>query len=120
MTSVLAEVWSQRKWRMGSLSSNRLEIRRDAIKEIKSTIDLAEEVRSNQVNLWFGQDGNDYAFQANYLKVWREMVEGVRKSADYAQGKDIEITIEYKMQEPRKHCMIDTAKFQQQKISSIS
>jgi xylose isomerase len=49
--------------------------------------------------LWMGQDGFDYSFQADYGQLWDWTLEAMTQVADHAPG--VEISIEYKPNEPR-------------------
>ena len=51
------------------------------------------------MTLWLGQDGFDYSFQADYLRLWDETAEALRIIA--AHNPAIDISIEYKPNEPR-------------------
>ncbi|MCD6318633.1 sugar phosphate isomerase/epimerase [Candidatus Aerophobetes bacterium] len=103
---ILPELWSSAKWGRGSFTSNDEKIRREAIDQVKRSMDLAKEINCNLVNLWFGQDGYDYCFQADYIKAWDRIIDGLIECADYLP--DVKIAIEYKIKEPRTHCYVGT------------
>ncbi len=100
------DLWTQAKWKNGSLTSIDPKTRRAAIAEVKKVMDWAQEAGCRYVDVWPGQDGYDYYFQADYQKTWEWMVEGMRECADHR--KDVEVLIEYKMKEPRTHIFINT------------
>ncbi len=100
------DLWTQAKWKNGSLTSIDPKTRHAAIAEVKKVMDWAKEAGCKYVNVWPGQDGYDYYFQADYQKTWEWMVEGIRECADHR--KDVEVLIEYKMKEPRTHIFINT------------
>lgn len=104
---MIPDLWAQAKWSKGSFTSYDEDIREEARKEVKSTIDMAEEVDCNKINLWFGQDGNDYSFQLDYEWAWEQLALGLTDCAEY--NSDMDICIEYKLKEPRRHCMVDSA-----------
>jgi xylose isomerase len=105
--TVIAEIYKQPKWAMGSFTSNDPQIRKSAISEVKKAIDWANALHCKTLDLWFGQDGYDYAFQIDYARAWDRIVEGVAECADY--DRSMKICIEYKMKEPRTHMLIGTA-----------
>lgn len=100
------DLWTQAKWGRGSFAAADEETRRAAVDEVKKVMNWAAEVGCSYVDVWPGQDGYDYYFQADYQKTWQWMVEGIRECADHR--KDVEVLIEYKMKEPRTHIFIST------------
>ena len=100
------DLWTQAKWKMGSFTAVDENIRRSAVDEVKKVMDWAVEVGCAYVDVWPGQDGYDYYFQADYQEAWQWLVEGIRECADYR--KDIKVLIEYKMKEPRTHIFVST------------
>ncbi len=101
---LIPEIWANPKWGWGTLTSNDPGIRRDAIERIKVAMDLAKKTGCNQVSPWFGHDGWDYVFQADYAKVWDYLIDGVTECAEYLP--DVKIALEYKMKEPRTHAFM--------------
>ena len=106
VSMIIPELWSSAKWGLGSFTANDQKIRQDAIDNVKKSMELAQESGCNLVSPWFGQDGYDYCFQADYIKSWDRIVEGVISCADYLP--EVEIAVEYKIKEPRTHCFIGT------------
>jgi xylose isomerase len=53
------------------------------------------------MTLWLGQDGFDYAFQADYARLWADEIAGIREVAEH--DPDCLISIEYKPNEPRSY-----------------
>lgn len=104
---VVPDLWTQGKWGIGSFTSKDSKIRDEAIREVKKTIDMALALNCNKIDLWFGQDGYDYSFQANFPLAWKQLIEGVQECADY--NPKINICIEYKLKEPRTHLFINSA-----------
>jgi xylose isomerase len=98
---------SGKRWRFGTLSAADEAVRRDAIALAKETIDFAEAVGAQMVNLWLGQDGFDYPFQVDYTAQWERMVKGVRECADYQPN--IRLCLEFKPREPRNRALLDSA-----------
>jgi sugar phosphate isomerase/epimerase len=94
-----------KQWRYGTFSSADAQVRREAVRVAKETIDFAEAVGAGTVNCWLGQDGFDYPFQADYTEQWENMVNGVRACADYKPS--IRFSLEFKPREPRNRSLLD-------------
>lgn len=93
------ELWSDRKWRFGTISSSDKKIRKKCIKIVKQTMDLAVELKAKSVLLWPAQDGFDYVFQVDYDKAWGYMIESLNEIGSY--NKNVKIAIEAKQKDPR-------------------
>ena len=106
VSMIIPELWSSAKWGQGSFAANDRKIRQDAIENVKKSMELAKESGCDLVSPWFGQDGYDYCFQADYIKSWDRIVEGLISCADYLP--EVKIAVEYKIKEPRTHCFIGT------------
>lgn len=107
VTTIIADLWARRQWQNGSLSNPDAKIRSLAKDEIRRSMDWAADLGSETVSVWFGQDGYDYVFQADYQRAWRWLVEGMSECARHNSG--INLAIEYKIKEPRTHCFVATA-----------
>lgn len=106
-SSVLPQVFGDRRWQHGSIAASDAETRKAAMELIKKNIDFnARLIGSPSVNLWLGQDGFDYPLQTDYGKQWDWLIKGVRELADY--NPDIRLTLEGKIREPRNRCLVDT------------
>ena len=99
------EIWSDRKWKYGTLSTNNKKIRKEAIKTVKHTIDLAVELDAYSVLVWPGHDGFDYVFQADYRRAWDNLVESFNEIGEY--NSNVKIAIEYKQKDPRAKSYIE-------------
>lgn len=106
VTCVTPDIWASAKWGRGSLASNDPAVRRDAINEVKKSMEWARQMDCKVVDLWFGQDGYDYPFQADYLSAWNRLIEGTIECAEHLP--DVNLVVEYKPKEPRAHCFIGT------------
>lgn len=104
---VVPDLWTQAKWGKGSLASNNPSIRRAAIQEIKKSMDWAEGLGCGYIDVWPGQDGFDYPFQANFPDAWKYLRDGIAECSVY--NKKVRILVEYKLKEPRTHCFINSA-----------
>jgi sugar phosphate isomerase/epimerase len=106
VTCVTPDIWASGKWGWGSFTSNNPQIRKDAIQEVMKSMEWARQLDCKVIDLWFGQDGYDYPFQADYPHVWDLLIEGVKECADHVPV--VNIVIEYKPKEPSTHCFIAT------------
>ncbi len=103
---VAVDLWTQAKWGKGSLTAQDPKTRKAAVAEIKKAMDWAAYVNCPYIDVWPGQDGYDYYFQADYIKAWDWMVQGIKEVSDYRN--DVKVLIEYKPKEPRNHCFLST------------
>lgn len=106
VTCVTPDIWASSKWGWGSFASNDPQIRRQAIQEVKKSMEWAKQLDCEVIDLWFGQDGYDYPFQADYQVAWERIIEGTIECAEYLP--EIKLVLEYKPKEPRTHCFIAT------------
>ena len=106
VTCVTPDIWASSKWGWGSFTANDPAIRRAAIQEVKKSMEWAKQLNCEVIDLWFGQDGYDYPFQADYAAVWDRLIEGTQECAEYLP--EIKLVLEYKPKEPRTHCFIGT------------
>lgn len=97
---LVINLWDK-KWGWGSLTNKSAGLREDAISRACECVEIAKLMGIDTVSIWFGHDGVDYAFQADYFKAWDNLVEGLQKIAGY--DKDMKIAVEYKIREPRIH-----------------
>ena len=93
------DIWSDPKFRYGSISSSDKNIRREAIEITKRNIDLAVELDAYSLLLWPAHDGFDYVFQTNYSKAWDYMLESLNELGSY--NPEVKIAIEPKQKDPR-------------------
>ena len=91
----------------GTFSSEDPKVRRFTVGVVKECMDIAVELGTDKVLLWFGQDGYDYHFEMDYVTRWGRLVEGLRECAQYR--KDVRICIEYKAREPKLHQLVNSA-----------
>jgi len=104
LTSILANTFGDRKYKLGSITHTDKKLRSKAIDICKKSVDLAIEMECPAVCLWLGSDGYDYSFQIDYVKHWNTLRESITEIANY--NKDIKICLEYKLKEPRKYMTI--------------
>lgn len=99
LVSIIPDHFGQQKWGCGAFASRNPEIRREAAKHTKEMMDIAGDFHCEVISLWPGQDGYDYFFQSDYMAEREWFEEGVKECCNYR--KDVRISIEYKMKEPR-------------------
>jgi len=91
--------YTETEFRIGAFTHPDREIRRAAIDLTKEGIDVLARMGGRIMTLWMGQDGFDYAFQADYSKAWDDMVAALQEVADH--NPDLMIAMEYKPNDPR-------------------
>ena len=92
------------KWRTGSFASAEPAIRADAIRDLKSSMDLAAELGANMVTCCPLIDGHNYPFQVDYVDQWHWLVEAVREGAQHRP--DVRLSMEFKINEARNYCLL--------------
>jgi xylose isomerase len=102
--AVLPNTWGE-AFVKGSLGNADPKIRRSAIDLVKSAMDLAGELDCPYIGQWPGQDGWDYYFDVNYMKIYEWWVQGMQELADY--NPELKLGIEPKPFEPRSYSFID-------------
>ena len=101
------DLWTQAKWGKGSLAAPDAPTRQAAVDEIKKALDWAAEIGCPYIDVWPGEDGFDYCFQADYQEAWKWLHDGLAVCADHNPA--VKILVEYKPREPRTHCFDSTA-----------
>jgi xylose isomerase len=104
---LVPDLWTQAKWGRGSLAAPDAPTRQAGIDEVRKVMDWAAELGCPFVDVWPGQDGFDYCFQADYIEAWKWMREGLAACIDH--NKQVRVLVEYKLREPRTHCFVNSA-----------
>lgn len=91
-------------FKLGAFTHPDEAVRREAIDLTRAGIDAAREAGSNLMTIWLGQDGFDYAFQADYDRMWQHEIDGIREVCEH--DPDCLISIEYKPNEPRSYSLL--------------
>jgi xylose isomerase len=94
-------------FRIGAFTNPDPKTRRAAIDLTKRGLDSLAAAGGRLMTLWMGQDGFDYSFQADYRQLWDYTIEAVREVADHIPS--IDISIEYKPNEPRAFSLMPNA-----------
>jgi xylose isomerase len=105
--SILPDHFSQKRWGRGAFTSLDPAIRGQALEETMIAAELARKLGCPLVNLWPGQDGYDYPFQADFRQARRWLVDAIRAAA--AAFPDLRFSLEYKPKEPRTHSFMARA-----------
>ncbi len=91
--------YSDPGFKKGALAHPDQGIRAKALDLTLRGIDALAEAGGNLMTLWLGQDGFDYAFQADYLRMWDDVAAALQVIT--AHNPQVDISIEYKPNEPR-------------------
>jgi xylose isomerase len=101
LVSIIPDQFASRVWSRGAFTAKDAQVRAQAIAETKEMMDIAAELGCDLINIWNGQDGYDYPFQADYIQERDWLVEGIRDCAQHRA--DVRLSLEYKLKEPRTH-----------------
>jgi sugar phosphate isomerase/epimerase len=104
---LVPDLWTQAKWGKGSLAAPDAPTRAAAVEEIRKVMDWAAELDCPYVDVWPGQDGYDYSFQADYQEAWKWLRDGL--AACERHNPKVKVLVEYKLKEPRTHCFVSSA-----------
>jgi xylose isomerase len=86
-------------FKLGAFTHPDETVRRAAIDITKRGLDSLARADGSLMTLWMGQDGFDYSFQVDYGRIWDQTIAAIREVADHNTA--IDISIEYKPNEPR-------------------
>lgn len=106
VVSIATDIFGQEQWKKGSFSNPDPGIRRAAVDHGKEVMALTEELGSDLLTIWPGQDGHDYLFQSDYVAARRWFIEGIQELCDYKP--QMRVGLEYKIKEPRTHSLVST------------
>jgi sugar phosphate isomerase/epimerase len=107
LVSIIPDHFASHVYRVGAFTAKDSRVRARAVADTKAMMDIASELGCDLINVWNGQDGYDYPFQADYLQERDWLVEGIRDCARH-RG-DVRVSLEYKLKEPRNRSYIGTA-----------
>jgi xylose isomerase len=103
---IAPNLWGGVDFVNGTLGAADAKVRAKALDLVKKTMDIAANVDCPYINIWPGQDGFDYYFQTDYLKLYDWWVEGMQAAADH--NPEIKLGLEPKPFEPRSYSFINT------------
>lgn len=89
---------------LGAFTNPDRAVRQKAIDLTRRGIDCAARLGTDQLTLWMGQDGFDYAFQMDYARAWDDTVAALTELADH--DPQIDLALEYKPNEPRAYALM--------------
>ncbi len=104
LNSVAMRYYSDPQFKLGAFTHPDPKVRRAAIDMTKKGIDSLAEMGGSLLTLWLGQDGFDYAFQADYARLWDDTIGALAELAGHVR--DVEIAVEYKPNEPRAYSLM--------------
>jgi xylose isomerase len=104
---LVPDLWTQAKWGRGSLAAPDAQTRQAAVDEVRKVMDWAAELGCTYVDVWPGQDGYDYCFQADYVEAWKWLRDGLAACEKHTDR--VRVLVEYKLKEPRTHCFVTNA-----------
>jgi len=105
-SNIEIDLFGDKKWKYGTLSSRDEKVRREAINLVKRGMDAAVILGTKQISLWLGQDGFDYPMQIDYQIYWENTISAIEEIGKYRE--DVKVCIEYKSKEPRVHIQFGT------------
>jgi xylose isomerase len=106
VVSVVADHFTEAKWRDGSFTATDPAIRAEAVSAAARAMDAAAELGCSLMTIWPGQDGYDYPFATDYEQQRAWFTEGLREVCTHRP--DMRVSLEYKLKEPRTHSYVST------------
>ena len=91
--------YSRPAFKLGAFTNPDPAVRREAIDLTKRGVDECRAMGGAAMTLWMGQDGVDYALQADYGALWDDMTAALQEVADH--DPTLDVAVEYKPDEPR-------------------
>ncbi len=107
VAAVNVNVKAEPEFRHGGLTSHDKAIRDKAVRFIKESKDFAAALGADKVTCCPLGDGYEFAFQYDYAKTWKYLIETFGEAGSYKP--EIPLFIEYKPSETRGHCFVDSA-----------
>ncbi|MBC7235286.1 MAG: sugar phosphate isomerase/epimerase [Chloroflexi bacterium] len=104
VSAVNLNVKGDAKWREGSFTSTDPQIRADAVRDLKTAMDIAVDLGTDLVTCCPLIDGHNYNFQVDYVRQWQWLREGIAEAANYRR--DVRISLEFKINEARNYCIL--------------
>ena len=98
------DVKDQKRWQSGAFTARDPQLRREAIAQLRTALDIAAELGSDLVTCCPLIDGHNYNFEVDYLHQWQWLEEGIREGARHRS--DIRLSLEYKHSEARNYNLL--------------
>ena len=95
------------KWQRGSFSSALESERKEVVEDLQIAMDYAQKLGCNRITTCPLNEGHDYIFEMDYIKAYDAMERAVGDAAMF--NKDVRISIEYKLNDPRARCLLGGA-----------
>jgi xylose isomerase len=83
LIGIAPQLWGGIDFVKGTLGAADLKVRRLALDVIKKASDLVSEAGSPYINIWPGQDGYEYNFEADYQAMYDWWLERMQAAADH-------------------------------------
>jgi len=99
-TNMNTNLWTEPKWKLGSVTSMNASVRRDALAVALQGVEIAKAVGCTSVALWPGADGWDYNFQVNYGKQLEYYIDACIHINKKAKAIGLRFGTEAKLHEP--------------------
>lgn len=107
VSTVNLNVKGEEVFRFGSFSSPNPAARKTSVEMLKVAMDAAAELGCYMVTTAPLNDGVDYPFELDYIRAFNDAAEAIAEAA--AHRPDVKVSLEYKLSEPRVHCLLSNA-----------
>ena len=104
LNGLATRYYSDPRFKGGAFMNPDPAIRRAAIDLTLRGLDALAEMGGDLMTLWLGQDGFDYAFQADYGRLWEDTIAAIQEVCDHNPA--VTIALEYKPNEPRAYSLL--------------
>jgi len=105
-TTMNVNMFTHPRWKMGSVTNPKREVREAALSELLQAADLAKRLGCEAFSFWPGQDGWDYNFEVNYGRQFEWFMDACRQAARRAKELGLKFGIEAKLKEPKEGNMV--------------
>ena len=107
VAAINVNVKAEPEFRNGGLTSHKADVRQKAVRLIKEAKDFAAGIGADKVTCCPLGDGYEFAFQYDYARTWKYLVECFSEAGSYKT--EVPLFIEYKPSETRGRCFLDSA-----------
>ncbi len=106
VSNMNVNMFTDPRWKLGSVTNPKREIREKALEVLLQAADIAKEVGSPSLSFWPGQDGWDYNFESNYGRKFEWFLDACLKVAKRCRELGLKFGVEAKLKEPKEGNMI--------------